>query len=199
MSVPTLDLVFFNGHASEQRSISCGVPQGSVLGPLLFLIYINDLPNFSDVLKSFLFADDTNIYYEDDNLHDLEFIVNKELKGLHQWLSVNRLVLNISKTNFVIFHPYNQPLSESITLKINKKAITEKTHIKYLGVLIDSTLCWKPHTDNLSKKIARAMGIMYKVRPFVNSHIMLNLYYSLVYHHLCCMVLKFGVPVLSIT
>ena len=141
----------------------CGVPQGSVLGPLLFLIYINDLPNFSDVLKSFLFADDSNIYYEADNLHDLEFIVNKELKGLHQWLSVNRLVLNISKTNFVIFHPYNRPLS--ITL-------------------IDSTLCWKPHTDNLSKKIARAMGIMYKVRPFVNFHIMLNLYYSLVYPHL---------------
>ena len=130
--------VFFNGHASEQRSISCGVPQGSVLGPLLFLIYINDLPNFSDVLKSFLFADDTNIYYEADNLHDLEFIVNKELKGLHQWLSVNRLAHNISKTNFVIFHPYNLPLSESINLKINKKAITEKTHIKYLGVLIDS-------------------------------------------------------------
>ena len=120
--------VFFNGHASEQRSISCGVPQGSVLGPLLFLIYINDLPNFSDVLKSFLFADDTEVYYEDDNLHDLEFIVNKELKGLHQWLSVNRLAPNISKTNFVIFHPYNRPLSESITLIINKKAITEKTH-----------------------------------------------------------------------
>ena len=188
--------VFFNGHASEQKSTLFGVPQGSVLGPLLFLIYINDLPDFSDVLKSFLFADDTNIYYEADNLHDLEFIVNKELKGLHQWLSVNRLSLNISKTNFVIFHPYNRPLSESITLKINKKAITEKTRIKYLGALIDSTLCWKPHTDNLSKKIARAMGIMYKVRPFVNSHIMLNLYYSLVYPHL---VLKFGVPVLTIT
>ena len=94
---------------------------------------------------------------------------------------MNRLALNISKTNFVIFHPYNRPVSEPITLKINKKL---RRHIKYLGVLIDSTLRWKPHTDNLSKKIARAMGIMYKVRPFVNSRIMLNLYYSLVYPHL---------------
>ena len=95
--------VFLNGVSSDTMSMSCGVPQGSVLGPLLFLLYINDLPNISDKLKFFLFADDTNIYYESDNLKSLEKIVNQELKSLSLWLNVNRLALNVSKTNFVIF------------------------------------------------------------------------------------------------
>ena len=107
--------VFYNGVSSDVKDISCGVPQGSVLGPLLFLLYINDLPNISEKLKFYLFADDTNIYYESNNLRDLEIIVNEELKQLSLWLNLNRLALNISKTNFVIFHVYNQPLY-SITL-----------------------------------------------------------------------------------
>ena len=132
--------VYNNGECSELKQISCGVPQGSVLGPLLFLIYINDLPNISKKLNLYLFADDTNIYYEDESLENLEIRVNKELKTLYLWLSVNRLALNIEKTNFVIFHPFNKPLKCNVTIKIHKKAITEKKSIKYLGILIDSTL-----------------------------------------------------------
>ena len=176
--------VYFNGQSSDLKDISCGVPQGSVLGPLLFLIYINDLPNISKTLKFFLFADDTNIYYEADNLRELERIVNKELKSLNQWLNVNRLALNIGKTNFVIFHTFNKPNKETITIKINKKAIAEKKYVKYLGVLIDSSLTWKYHIDNLSKKISRSIGVMYKIREFVNKNILMNLYYGLVYPHL---------------
>ena len=95
--------VYVNGQSSELMDIKSGVPQGSVLGPLLFLIYINDLPNISKKLKLFLFADDTNIYYEDDNLRNLEKTLNQELKKLNQWLCVNRLALNLNKTNFVLF------------------------------------------------------------------------------------------------
>ena len=176
--------VFVNGYSSELKGISCGVPQGSVLGPLLFLIYINDLPNISKIFKFFLFADDTNIYYESDNLKQLERTVNKELQWLNHWLNVNRLSLNISKTNFVIFHPYNKPVRESITIKVNKKAISEVKYVKYLGILIDSNLSWKYHINNLVKKISRAIGVMYRVRPFVTKNIMMNLYYSLIYPHL---------------
>ena len=144
--------VYINGECSELKLISCGVPQGSVLGPLLFLIYINDLPNISNKLDLYLFADDTNIYYEDESLGNLEKKVNKELKNLYLWLSVYRLALNIEKTNFVIFHPFNKHLKYNETIKIHKKAITEKQSIKYLGILIDSTLSWKDHITNLSKK-----------------------------------------------
>ena len=87
--------VCINGENSELRELSCGVPQGSVLGPLLFLIYINDLPKISNKLDSFLFADDTNIYYENEFFIELEKVVNKELKNLYLRLGVNRLALNI--------------------------------------------------------------------------------------------------------
>ena len=176
--------VFYNGESSDLKPISCGVPQGSVLGPLLFLIYINDLPNISTNLKFFLFADDTNIYFESDDLMKLENAVNKELNKLHLWLNVNRLSLNVSKTNFIIFHSYNKPLKQHITLKMNKKAIMEKDNIKYLGLIIDSHLNWKKHILAVSKKISRCIGIMCKLRQFMNTHMLKNIYYSLLYSHL---------------
>ena len=117
--------VFYNGESSDLKPISCGVPRGSVLGPLLFLLYINDLPNVSTKMKFFLFADDTNIYFEADDMLKVEKVVNNELKKLYLWLNVNRLSLNASKTNYIIFHPYNKPLKKHITIKINKKAIIE--------------------------------------------------------------------------
>ena len=160
--------VFHNGESSKLQSINCGVPQGSVLGPLLFLLYINDLPNVSNILQFYLFADDTNIYYEANSLENLELIINRELKKLHTWLIVNRLSLNIDKTNFVVFHPFNKPLTQKITLKIQKNAISEKDNVKYLGILIDSTLSWINHIDNISTKVSKSIGLLYKIRNFVD-------------------------------
>ena len=94
------------------------------MGPLLFLIYINDLPNISNKLKFFLFADDTNLYYESRNLKEIEKTVNEELRKFSLWLNINRLALNVGKTNFVILRS-NRPLNH---------------HIIYLGVLMDGNL-----------------------------------------------------------
>ena len=96
--------VTVNGHASEMLPITCEVPQGSVLGPLLFFIYVDDLPNASKLSRFYLFADDTSIYFDSENLPTLQKIVNRELKNVRKWLEANRLVLNISKINYVIFH-----------------------------------------------------------------------------------------------
>ena len=94
--------------------------------------------------------DDTNIYFEAKNINDMDKIINKELKNVYLWLNLNPLSLNIAKTNFVVFHPFNKPLKTSLTIKINK-AIEQKDYIKYLGVIIDSTLSWKQQVANVAK------------------------------------------------
>jgi hypothetical protein len=176
--------VFCNGVQSSVKSISCGVPQGSVLGPLLFLIYINDLPNISDKLQFFLFADDTNIYYEHKDLKVLENIVNKELRKLSLWLNLNRLALNISKTNFVIFRSQQRLPNHNVTIIMNKKAIEQKEFVKYLGMQVDQHLLWGEHIKSISKKISRSIGIITILRKCMETKQLVNLYYSLVYSHL---------------
>ena len=161
------------------------------MGPILFLLYINDLPNISEKLTFYLFADDTNIYLEHDNLKILERTMNKELEKLHEWLCINRLSLNISKTNFVIFHPINKP-KIPVTILINKAAITEEQYVKYLGILIDSQLTFKFHIDELNKKISRAIGVLYKLRPYVTSKILSSVYYAIIYPFLLYGILIWG-------
>ena len=127
---------------STKKQMVCGVPQGSVLGPLLFLLYINDIGMASSVLKFHLFADDTNILYADKSIKSLESVVNEELVKLHEWFTVNKLTLNLKKSNFVIFSHYRKTLSK-INIKVfdnsqNKFiALEHKRFVKYLGLLID--------------------------------------------------------------
>ena len=180
---------FCNGKKSELRTITCGVPQGSVLGPLLFLLYINDLPNISSRLKFYLFADDTNIFYESSDLEVLERTVNKELNKLSLWLNANRLALNISKTNFVIFAAKNKPM-KNVTILINKKAIQQVQYVKYLGVLIDSQLTFAQHISSVVKKVSRVTGLMYRIRGCVNNQTLKMIYYSLIYSYLL-----YGLPI----
>ena len=113
--------VSVNGSNSNLLSITCGVRQGSVLGPLLFLIYINDLPNVSKKLTFYLFADDTNIYCESKNVSDLMRTVNKELRSVKKWLDANKLALNIDKTNYIIFHSPSVSIPSDVVIKIGKK------------------------------------------------------------------------------
>ena len=175
--------VFYNGVSSEVGTLTCGVPQGSVLGPLLFLIYVNDLPNISDKLDFFLFADDTNIYYDSADLLELEKTVNEELKKLSLWLNVNRLALNVGKTNFVIFRG-KKKVYHNVTLILNRKALEQKDHVKYLGVFMDEHLNWKYHISHVIKKISRGIGILGRLRSYMKLDVLINIYYCLVYSYL---------------
>ena len=161
-------------------SITWGVAQGSDLGLILFLLYINDLPKVTKILQFFLFADDTNIYLESTDIRSLEQIMNKELRKLYQWLCINRLSLNITKTNFIIFHAINKPILP-VTILINNKAIEEVEHNKYLGVIIDSKLNFKKHIAELTKKISRSIGMLYILIPYITPQLLTNVYYALVH------------------
>ena len=155
--------VLVNGSHSCYLNVTCGVPQGSVLGPLLFLIYINDLPLSSSKLAFYLFADDTNIYCESESLDQLQSVVNRELKKVKMWLDVNKLSLNIDKTNFIIIKSPQHSSPETICIKIGKFPIKQSHYVKFLGVLLDESLLWKYHLTELSKKLARTCGMFFKI------------------------------------
>ena len=171
--------VSVNGSNSNLLQISCGVPQGSVLGPLLFLLYINDLPNVSKKLKFYLFADDTNIYCESSDLSNLIKIVNRELRSVKKWLDANKLSLNIDKTNYIIFHSSSVSIPSDAVIKIGKKHIKRVRFVKFLGLLLDEHLSWKYHLSELSKKLARTCGIFFKIRNLLPLDVLLCLYNAL--------------------
>ena len=162
-------------------NITCGVPQGSVLGPLLFLLYINDLPIISKKLKFYLFADDINLYFSSHDLDYLQTVVNKELKKVSKWLRANRLALNIDNTNYLIFHSPQVQLPHPTIIKIDQKPITHERSVKYLGMILDPTLSWRPHIIELAKKLSRTVGIFYKLRYLISSDILKMLYFALIH------------------
>ena len=180
-----------NNYKSDPLPISCGVPQGSILGPLLFLIYINDLPNFSNQLTSILFADDSNLFTDSKNLLELQNKINEEMPKLVDWLSANRLSLNVGKTHLMIFSPNKQP-HPNINIYINGIALDIVTKTKFLGLMLDNKLNWKSHALYLSSKISKSIGILSIARKFLNQKTLIQLYYSFIYPYLIYANLAWG-------
>ena len=160
----------------------------TLLGPLLFLIYINDIPNFSSKLSFYLFADDTNMLFSDNILQSLEATVNNELKNVCDWLTANKLTLNTKKSNFVIFRPRQKKLEYEVNLNVidnNTNTLTSlecKEYVKYLGVLIDSHL--KFHIDYVASKLSKIVGITARLRHFVPFNTLLSIYQLLMFPYL---------------
>ena len=154
--------VQFGSNRSYPRKILCGVPQDSILGPLLFIIYINDLPNVSSLTQSLLFADDTSIFCSHKDANHLVSILNNELAKIIMWLKVNKLSLNLTKTNFMIIHPRQKKVYVNVPLTLENTVIKQVTETKFLGVLIDQHLSWKPHTYFVSKKSRKGWELLQK-------------------------------------
>ena len=175
---------------STKCMISCGVPQGFVLGPLLLLMYINGIHNSSAKFSFFLFADDTSLLYADTNLKSLEKTVCSELLKVSDWLRANKLTLNAKKSNYVIFRPYQRKLNYSVNIEMIDNCtqipttLQCKDHVKYLGVLLDSNLSWKFHIDNVALKVSRTVGVVARLRHFVPRTTLLNIYQSLILPYL---------------
>ena len=150
-----MQLVQFTSTCSQPEPIVCDIPQGSILRPLLFIIYINNLPNASNLLKTFLFADDTSLFYSHKDPNQLIRVMNCELSKISEWLKVNKLSLNVAKTNYILFRPRQKPITVSDTITLENIAFQQVEVTKFLGVLLDQHLSWKYHINHVTKKSQR--------------------------------------------
>src|SRR6266516_301111 len=175
--------VEIDGTISSSLNVTCGVPQGSTLGPTLFLLYINDLSLCSKLLKLLLFADDTTVSYSSSDINLLVDTVNKELELLQNWFNLNKLSLNPLKSSYMIFSNQKQdPVHQEIF--IGNQSIIKLKNCKFLGVEIDSALKWKNHIRQVEIKLSSAIYIIRNIRYKINRVTALKLYDTLILSHL---------------
>jgi len=185
--------VCLNSCKSNMRNILCGVPQGSILGPLLFLLYVNDIVNVSTILKFVLFADDTTITYSHKNIDSQYGIINEELKKVSNWFKVNKLSVNATKTNFMLLGTYQKTnCVHDGNIILNDIKLERVKQTKFLGIQIDENLTWKNQIDNISKNISRGIGILYKLKHFVPEKILFSLYCTLILPYINYCILAWG-------
>ena len=185
--------VTLNGTCSSSMPIVYGVPQGSILGPLLFVIYINDLPGISDFAKFILYADDANILISGTTLEEIQFKANQLISRLVDWVGANGLSLNVKKTCYMIFTRKRIDFS-GFNLSIDNTVIERKTEARFLGVIVDEKLTWQKHITAVRIKMGRYLGVMYKLKHLLPIKARLNIFQSLIQSHLnfCSLVWGFA-------
>ena len=166
---------------TNSLTIKCGIPQGSILGPLLFIAYVNDLYSASNILKPIMFADDTNLFCSGKHIETLFQTANIELEKMAIWFQANKPFLNESKTKFTLVNKSwgkdNLPLKLPI-LKINNFEIKRTTSIKFLGIMVDENLTWNNHIHILENKLSKNIGLLYRAKPYLDKNTMTTLYFS---------------------
>ena len=180
-----------NGTSSKLQKMSCGVPQGSILGPILFLLLINDLATSSELLFTLLFADDTTLQISSSNIYELYNKANRELKIISEWFKANKLTLNISKTKYILFRKSNMFADfKNLCLSIDNCPIERigsgcnETSFKFVGVKIDEFLHWKDHILSVKSKLSSATFALSKIKNVLPEKIKLTIYNSLFKPHI---------------
>lgn len=175
---------------SSYLGVKVGIPQGTVLGPILFLLYVNDLFNLQIDGKFISYADDTAVLFRGSNLGTVQCSVGKGLAQIKEWLRVNLLTLNLSKTRYIHFNMTSDANTQQ-AIKIhdtlckderscNCEEIEKVSHIKYLGVMVDEALKWKEHVNMLANKLRRLLPTFFQIRNIYTSSLKKSLYYALV-------------------
>jgi hypothetical protein len=170
-----------NDLTSSPQNINTGVPQGSILGPLLFTLYINDIETCVENSNLHLYADDTVIYASGTDPNEISCILTADLLKIENWLCRNKLTLNIDKTKWMLFS--TKPLQSrfsSIKITISKKPFEKVDNFKYLGIKLDEQLCWNDHIDYLIKKVKTKVYLLRRLRPFICTKAATQAYHALI-------------------
>ena len=177
--------VEINNVQSNLLRITCGVPQGSILGPLLFIIYLNDLPYVTKQLKTLVYADDTTLFatINSDDFTTIEDGINDELKSISDWLKLNKLSLNIQKSKAMLFHTPTRQV-QTPDLYIDAIKIDFVDEFNFLGLVLDKNLKWKSHVNFIAKKINKTVGVMTRLKNFLPRNALYNIYNALILPHL---------------
>ena len=170
-----------NGVQSDIGLVKCGVPQGSVLGPLFFLLYINDIYRAVGCNAVRLFADDTSLLSYGLNLNDVIIEAKELFDKLYHWCVANKLSINSNKTNFVLFHMKNKPVPNDFdSIQTNHMTIGRVKTVNYLGLVIDENLYWNAHVDSVCASLVKYFGIFNQIKPFITSRIARQLYFAFI-------------------
>ena len=176
---------------SKLLPIACGVPQGSVLGPLFFILFINYLYNCCPDAKVRLFADDTTIFFHKNNINDIINTGKKVMTELSTWLRANKLTLNADKSSFTIFKSSKKSIPNiPDQIEFLDQKIKRSPHNKFLGITLDENLTWSNHINELSNKLKRLFHIFYNIRDYLSKENIKTIYYALVYSRI-----KYGISV----
>ena len=173
-----------NDANSTSEKVMYGVSQVSVLGPLLFIIFVNDLHVSIKNSKVHHFADDTNLLLINKSLKQIKKLINHDLYLLVQWLRSNKISLNTSKTEILIFRPKGKSITKHLNFRISDEKINTSSTVNYLGVLLHENLQWQTHIDSLITKLSRAVGLLSKIRYYVPKYLLRTIYFSIFNSHM---------------
>lgn len=184
--------VIINGKRSKEFRIKMGVPQGSILGPLLYLIYINDMGNLPIQGRLQLYADDCALFYADENVDVNITKMQSDMQIIADYFLINKLTLNVKKSKFIHFHPHQKKINLTTDIKFNNDEIENVKVLKYLGMNFDSNLTYEYHINTIAKRLSPTVGLIRKLKYSLPKSILLNIYYSLIHSNLNYMSLIWG-------